>query len=115
MLLQMVPKDKKNLFIELMDDDARKDIAVIASYGEEEIGSKMTTNCIMIRENLTVKQAMSSLIDQAAKNDNISTIFMVTDKQTFYGAIGSERSDHRKTGSAVGRLDRNVLSLCIWK
>ena len=83
----MVPKDKKNLFIELMDDDARKDIAVIASFDEEEIGSKMTTNCIMIRENLTVKQAMSSLIDQAAKNDNISTIFMVTDKQTFYGAM----------------------------
>ena len=86
-VLQMVPKDKKNLFIELMDDDARKDIAVIASFDEEEIGSKMTTNCIMIRENLTVKQAMSSLIDQAAKNDNISTIFMVTDKQTFYGAM----------------------------
>ena len=86
-VLQMIPKDKKNLFIELMDDDARKDIAVIASFDEEEIGSKMTTNCIMIRENLTVKQAMSSLIDQAAKNDNISTIFMVTDKQTFYGAM----------------------------
>ena len=32
-------------------------------------------------------KAMSSLIDQAAKNDNISTIFMVTDKQTFYGAM----------------------------
>ena len=47
----------------------------------------MPENCIMIRENLTVKQAMSSLIDQAAKNDNISTIFMVTDKQTFYGAM----------------------------
>lgn len=86
-VLQMVPKDKKNLFIELMDDDARKDIAVIASFDEEEIGSKMTTNCIMIRENLTVKQAMSSLIGQAAKNDNISTIFMVTDNQTFYGAM----------------------------
>ena len=53
--------------IELMDDEARKDMAIIASFDEEEIGSKMTTNCIMIRENLTVKQAMSSLIGQAAK------------------------------------------------
>lgn len=41
----------------------------------------------MIRENLTVKQAMSSLIGQAAKNDNISTIFMVTEDSTFYGAL----------------------------
>ena len=30
---------------------------------------------------------MSSLIDQAAKNDNISTIFVVNAQQKFYGAI----------------------------
>ena len=86
-VLQMMPKEKKNLLIELMDDDARKDMAIIASFDEDEIGSRMTTNCIMIRENLTVKQAMSSLIEQAAKNDNISTIFVVTEQQKFYGAI----------------------------
>ena len=63
-VLQMIPKEKKNLLIELMDDDARKDMAIIASFDEEEIGSRMTTNCIMIRENLTVKQAMSSLVDR---------------------------------------------------
>ena len=86
-VLRMTPKEKKVLLIELMDDEARKDMAIIASFDEEEIGSKMTTNCIMIRENLTVKQAMSSLIGQAAKNDNISTIFMVTEDSTFYGAL----------------------------
>ena len=30
---------------------------------------------------------MSSLVDQAAKNDNISTLFMVTEDNTFYGAM----------------------------
>ena len=60
---------------------------MIAAFDEDEIGSWMTTNCIVIRENLTVKQAMSSLVEQAAKNDNISTIFMVTEDQTFYGAM----------------------------
>ena len=47
----------------------------------------MTTNYIVITDKLTVKQAMSSLIEQAAKNDNISTIFVVTEQQKFYGAI----------------------------
>ena len=42
---------------------------------------------VIIREDLNVKQAMSSLIDQAAKNDNISTIFVVNAQQKFYGAI----------------------------
>ena len=41
-VLQMMPKEKKNLLIELMDDDARKDMAIIASFDEDEIGSRMT-------------------------------------------------------------------------
>lgn len=86
-VLKMIPKEKRALLIELTDADTREDIAVIASFDDEEIGSRMTTNFIMIRENLTVKQAMSSLVEQAAKNDNISTIFMVTEDQTFYGAM----------------------------
>ena len=60
---------------------------MIASFDEDEIGSRMTTNYIVITDKLTVKQAMSSLIEQAAKNDNISTIFVVTEQQKFYGPL----------------------------
>ena len=50
-----------------MDDEARKDMAIIASFDEEEIGSKMTTNCIMIRENLTVKAGNEQLNRSGSK------------------------------------------------
>ena len=86
-VLKMIPKEKRALLIELTDADTREDIAVIASFDDEEIGSRMTTNFIMIRENLTVKQAMSSLVEQAAKNDNISTIYVVDEQDKYYGAI----------------------------
>ena len=86
-VLRMIPKEKRALLLELMDDEARKDMAVIAAFDDEEIGSRMTTNYIEIRENLTVKQAMTELVSQAAKNDNISTIFMVTADHTFYGSM----------------------------
>ena len=86
-VLRMIPKEKRALLLELMDDEARKDMAGIAAFDDEEIGSRMTTNYIEIRENLTVKQAMTELVSQAAKNDNISTIFMVTADHTFYGAM----------------------------
>ena len=86
-VLHKIEKTKKRLLLDLMDDEVRHDIEVIASFDDDEIGSKMTTNCIIIRENLTVKQAMSSLVEQAAKNDNISTLFVVTEQQKFYGAI----------------------------
>ena len=47
----------------------------------------MTTNYVSVRDNLTVKQAMSSLIEQAAENDNISTLFVRDSNDVFCGAI----------------------------
>ncbi|MDO4648602.1 MAG: magnesium transporter [Eubacteriales bacterium] len=86
-VLREIEKEKRMLLIDLMDEDARKDLRLIASFDEEEIGSKMTTNYILIRENLSVKEAMSSLIEQASENDNISTLFVADEYGAFYGAI----------------------------
>lgn len=86
-ILREIPKDKRELLIELMDDDAKNDVKLIASFDDDEIGSKMTTNFITIKQNLSVKGAMNALIQQAAENDNISTLFVVDDANEFYGAI----------------------------
>lgn len=86
-ILHEIEKQKRALIIEAVDPDVRKDIKLIASFDEDEIGSKMTTNCIVIRENLTVKEAMTELVRQAEENDNIATIFAVDENDEFYGAI----------------------------
>lgn len=86
-LLREMDSEKRKLLIELLDEEVQKDIALVASFDEGEIGSRMTTNYIFIRENITVKQAMSSLIEQASQNDNIFTIFVVDETNSFYGAI----------------------------
>lgn len=86
-VLREIEKNKRSLLIELMDEAMRRDIALVASFDEDEIGSKMTTNYIVIGKKLNVKQAMSALIEQASKNDNIYTIFVVEEDKTFYGAL----------------------------
>lgn len=86
-VLHEIEKEKRNLIIDAIRPDIQKEIKLIASFDEDEIGSRMTTNCIIIRENLTIKQAMSELITQADENDNISTIFVVDENDEFYGAI----------------------------
>ncbi len=86
-VLRTIDKNKRVLLIDLMDESVRKDIALIASFDEDEIGSRMTTNCIVLRDNLTVKQAMSELVEQASRNDNISTLFVVDEYGAFYGAL----------------------------
>ena len=86
-VLRSMNREKRNIMIELLDADSRKDIALIASFDEEEIGSRMSTNFILIQEGMTIKEAMRSLVGQASENDNISTIFVEAKDHTFYGAL----------------------------
>ena len=41
----------------------------------------------MLRENLSVPEAMAELVRQAEENDNIATIFVVDEDDEFYGAM----------------------------
>lgn len=86
-VLEELDDDKRQELLDLMDEDAAQDIQLIDSYAEDEIGSRMTTNFVAIDKALTIKQAMRSLIHQAADNDNISTLYALNADGTFYGAI----------------------------
>ncbi len=44
--LRGLEKEKRALLIDLLDEDARQDLALIASFDEDEIGSRMSTNYI---------------------------------------------------------------------
>lgn len=86
-ILHHLDSEKSKLLVDLLDDESRREIRLIASYDDDVIGSCMTTNYVVIPSNLTVKQAMRSLVSQAAENDNISTIFATDEHQIYYGAI----------------------------
>lgn len=86
-VLREIEKTKRGLIIELIRPDIRDEIRLIASFDDDEIGSRMTTNYISITEGISVKQAMNELVRQAEENDNISTIFVVEEDGEFYGAI----------------------------
>ncbi len=86
-VLEELPKDQKEQIFNLLDSDAKEDIKLIDSYDDDMIGSRMTTNFVAIKRTYTVKQAMRSVISQAAENDNITTIYVVNDDETFYGVI----------------------------
>ncbi len=86
-ILREIDKEKRGLIIDTVDPDIQKEIKLIASFDEDEIGSRMTTNCIIIRDDMTVKQAMTELVRQAEENDNISTLFVVDENSELGGAI----------------------------
>lgn len=86
-VLEELKDEKRQELVELMDEEARNDINLIQSYDDDEVGSKMTTNFILIKQGLTITQAMRELVSQAADNDNISTIYVCEEDGTFYGAV----------------------------
>ncbi len=86
-ILHGIEKEKRALIIDALPQDVRRDIRLLASFDEDEIGSKMTTDCVVLRENLSVPEAMAELVRQAEENDNIATIFVVDEDDEFYGAM----------------------------
>ena len=86
-VLDDLEEEDKDKIVKQLDQDSAEDVRMLLSYGEDEIGSSMTTNYICIRKDMTIRQAMSELVKQAGENDNISTLYVVDEEDRFYGAI----------------------------
>lgn len=86
-VLEDMDDTTRHRIVEMLDEDAGYDVRLLLSYDDDEIGSCMTTNFIVIHNNLTIRQAMHELVKQAGDNDNISTIYVIDDNDKFYGAI----------------------------
>ena len=86
-VLDELDESTKDRLVGLLDAESSRDIKMIQSYSEDEIGSMMTTNFVVIKNTLTIRQAMRELVKQAGENDNISTVYVTDDEDKFYGAI----------------------------
>lgn len=86
-VLRQLEKGERETLVDLLDPQVRSDVKLLSSFDEDEIGSVMSTNYISVPDHASVKEAMSELVRQAAENDNISTIYVVDQRETFYGAI----------------------------
>lgn len=86
-VLEELPVDDRINIINLLEKESSEDIKLIVSYDEDEIGSMMTTNYITIPLGCTVKEAMKRVIEEAPENDNIFTIFVLNEDNTYYGSI----------------------------
>ncbi|MFW5674917.1 MAG: magnesium transporter [Acetivibrio ethanolgignens] len=86
-VLENMDEEVQKKIVSLLNAESSRDIKLIRSYDEDEIGSKMTTNYIEIKKGLNVKQAMKELISQAEDNDNIYTVYVCNENGSFYGAL----------------------------
>ena len=75
-IMENLSDEKRKEIGTFLDDEAKNDIRLINSFEEDEVGSLLTTNFIVIKKGSSVKEAMKTLIAEAAENDNIMTIYV---------------------------------------
>lgn len=123
-ILEEVDDDTKCKILGMLDKEASEDVRLLLSYDEDEIGSYMTTNFILIHNDLTVREAMRELVKQAGENDNISTIYVVDRAEQYYGAIELQdliiAREHIELEDLISRsypyvMDHEKISECIEK
>lgn len=123
-ILEEADDDTKCKIQGMLDKEASEDVQLLLSYDEDEIGSYMTTNFILIHNDLTVREAMRELVKQAGENDNISTIYVVDRAEQYYGAIELQdliiAREHTELEDLISRsypyvMDHEKISECIEK
>lgn len=85
--IRSLDKTERATIMELLGEELKTQIVLHNSFGDDEIGSKMTANYIAIHSGISVQQAMHALKEQAADNDNISTLYVIDENKTLLGAI----------------------------
>lgn len=123
-ILEEVDDDTKCKILGMLDKEASEDVQLLLSYDKDEIGSYMTTNFILIHNDLTVREAMRELVKQAGENDNISAIYVVDRAEQYYGAIELQdliiAREHTELEDLISRsypyvVDHEKISECIEK
>ncbi len=102
--LQTLEKPDRSALLELMDEEARQDVLLLSSFDEDEIGSWMTTEYVSVSVSASVRQAMKTLVDQAAEHGNISTIYVVDEDETYLGAIPLRDLIIAREGTALSAI-----------
>ena len=86
--LDDLDEETRSEIFELIEDaEIKEEIELINSYEDNEFGSRMSTNFIAVKRSQTIKETMKTLVREAAENDNIYTIFVVNEDDSFYGVI----------------------------
>lgn len=85
-LEQIEPSEEKAV-LESIEEKTKSEVSLLRSFEEEQIGSRMSTNFIFVPDGSSVQTAMRILVNEAAENDNVATVYVVNEKQALVGAI----------------------------
>lgn len=103
--------DKVETWIEGLDDEDREDIQALIDYDEDEAGSIMTSNIILLKPEQDVKQAMKILVKEAPDAESIQTMFVTDKNGIFLGVVPLKKLIKAKSPMRIEELYETSVSV----
>ena len=88
-LLQEVDDNVRDELIALMPAEVRRDILRLDQYPEDTAGAMMTTDVTKFSEDMTIRQAMDRLTEQAEEFETIYYLYIVDDENHLRGLVSA--------------------------
>ncbi len=86
-LLSRMPEDRREDALRLIAKAERNDVRRLLSYDPESAGSIMTTEYASLPSNITVRDALSQLRQQAPNSETIYYVYVLNDARKLEGFI----------------------------
>ncbi|SFJ66097.1 magnesium transporter [Halobacillus dabanensis] len=86
-ILNELEKDKVASFLTIMDDEAADEIKDLLHYEEKTAGSIMTTEFVVVKAGMTIKEAMVHLRTEAPDAETIYYTYVIDEDKRLVGVI----------------------------
>lgn len=86
-LIEEMPANVVKRILLNADSETRKEINEILKYPKDSAGSIMTTECISLRKDMTVRQCFEKIRQQAIDKETIYTCYVTDDQKTLLGTV----------------------------
>jgi magnesium transporter len=90
-LLQGVDDDVRSSLLDLLPVEDRRDIMRLSQYPEGTAGAVMTTEMAMLRENLSIREAMDEIGRQSEDYETIYYLYIVDDQERLQGLVSARQ------------------------
>lgn len=86
-VLEEMPANVVTRLLKQCDSDTRKDINKLLKYPEDSAGSVMTVEYAHLVDNITIKQALSTLRRETSEYETINICYVVDEKRKLVGEL----------------------------
>ncbi|MCQ2815052.1 MAG: magnesium transporter [Bacilli bacterium] len=98
--------------LKLAPKELRKDINFLLNYKENTAGSVMTTEYLVLRENLTAKEALEKIRSEGKKAETIYTVFVKDAKRNLIGTLNLDDLVFSKDTETVEEIMNRDFVTC---